>query len=241
MNKKIILSLGIISTMLLFACQTKVPTVTAEDLKNETDSVSYALGANIGNSFRSQNLEVNSLMVAAGLQAALDSASFLTPDQSRDILMALNQKLNQRDMEKRQQENSVKSEQNKLNGDNYRAEYAKQAGVKSLEGGILYKVIKSGSGKTPKETDVVTVHYLGHLVDGQEFDSSFKRGEPVKFPVNGVIKGWQLALQNMKEGDKWEVVIPPDLGYGTQGTGEIIGPEATLVFEVELIKIENTK
>jgi FKBP-type peptidyl-prolyl cis-trans isomerase FklB len=241
MNTKIVFSLGILSTLLLFACQTKVPTVAAEDLKTETDSISYALGANIGNSFRSQSLEVNPMMVAAGLQAAMDSASFLTADQSRDILMALNQRLNQRDMEKRQQENSVKAEQNKVNGDNFRAEYAKKAGVKTLPGGILYTVIKSGSGKTPKETDVVTVHYLGHLVDGQEFDSSFKRGEPVKFPVNGVIKGWQTALQSMKEGDKWEVVIPPDLGYGPQGTGEIIGPDATLVFEVELIKIENSK
>lgn len=241
MNTKLILFSGLLSLWVLSACQNKVPTVAAEDLKTETDSISYALGANIGNSFRTQSLEINPMMVAAGLQAAMDSTGFLTPEQSRDILMALNQKLNQRDMEKRQQENAVKSEQNKLNGEKFRAEFEKQAGVKKLEGGILYKVIKSGSGKTPKETDVVSVHYLGRLVDGQEFDSSFKRGEPVKFPVNGVIKGWQIALQNMKEGDKWEVVIPSDLGYGPNGTGEIIGPDATLVFEVELLKIENSK
>lgn len=242
MKTSLILTLGASALLALSsACGNKIPTVSAEDLKNETDSVSYALGSNIGNTFRSQTLEVNPVMVAAGIQAALDSASFLTPEQSRDILMALNQRLNQKEMEKRQKENSVRSEQNKVNGDNFRAEYQKQDGVKTLPGGILYKVIRSGSGKTPKETDVVSVNYVGKLVDGQEFDSSAKSGKPVEFPVNGVIKGWQVALQNMKEGDKWEVVIPPDLAYGPQGTGEVIGPDATLVFEVELLKVQNTK
>jgi len=223
------------------ACNQSIGNVSAGDLKTETDSVSYALGTNIGSSLRTQNIEIDPQMLLAGLNAGLDSTSFLDAGQIRDIMMALNQRMNQRDMERRQSQDNVKSEQNRINGDNYRAEYATQEGVKTLDGGILYKVIKSGKGRSPKASDVVSVNYIGRLVDGQEFDSSLKSGKPVQFPVNGVIQGWQIALQSMKEGDKWEVVIPPDMGYGASGAGEKIGPGATLVFEVELLSIENSK
>lgn len=232
---------SLIAVFFATACQNKPGSVSEGDLKNETDSLSYALGVNIGNSFRTQQIEVNAALVASGIQAGIDSTALFDAEKTREILMALNQRMNQRDMEKREKENAAKSGQNKLNGDNFRAEYQKQEGVKTLEGGILYKVIKSGSGKSPKATDVVSVNYVGKLTDGQEFDSSMKSGKPAQFPVNGVIMGWQKAIQAMKEGDKWEVVIPPDMGYGSQGAGELIGPDATLVFEIELLKVENTK
>jgi FKBP-type peptidyl-prolyl cis-trans isomerase len=111
--------------------------------------------------------------------------------------------------------------------------------VKSLESGLQYKVLKSGDGPSPKAEDTVTVHYRGTLTDGTEFDSSYKRGEPATFPVNGVIAGWTEALQLMKVGDRWQLVIPSELAYGERGTpGGPIGPNATLVFEVELLGIK---
>ena len=111
-------------------------------------------------------------------------------------------------------------------------------GVKTLPSGLQYKVIKDGEGKTPKLTDTVVTHYRGTLLDGTEFDSSYKRNEPAEFPVNRVIKGWTEALQLMKEGSKWMLYIPPNLAYGERGAGRAIGPNETLVFEIELLKVK---
>jgi FKBP-type peptidyl-prolyl cis-trans isomerase FklB len=111
-------------------------------------------------------------------------------------------------------------------------------GVKTLESGLQYKVIKEGTGKTPKLTDTVSTHYRGTLLDGTEFDSSYKRNEPAEFPVSGVIKGWTEALQLMKEGAKWVLYVPPKLAYGERGAGGIIGPNETLIFEIELLKVK---
>ena len=111
-------------------------------------------------------------------------------------------------------------------------------GVKTLPSGLQYKVIKDGDGKTPKLTDTVVTHYRGTLLDGTEFDSSYKRNEPAEFPVNRVIKGWTEALQLMKEGSKWMLYIPPNLAYGERGAGRAIGPNETLVFEIELLKVK---
>ncbi len=118
---------------------------------------------------------------------------------------------------------------------------AKKDGVKTTASGLQYKVIKSGTGKSPKATDTVKVHYHGTLIDGTVFDSSVERGEPVSFPVNGVIPGWTEALQLMKEGDKWQLFIPSKLAYGERGAGAKIGPNATLIFEVELLAVETSK
>ncbi|MFZ9504996.1 MAG: FKBP-type peptidyl-prolyl cis-trans isomerase [Cyclobacteriaceae bacterium] len=123
-------------------------------------------------------------------------------------------------------------------GEDFLAENAKKEGVKSTSSGLQYKVITAGSGKSPGPTSEVTVHYSGKLIDGTEFDSSYKRGEPATFPLNGVIPGWTEALQLMKEGDKWTIFIPQSLGYGSQGAGGAIPPFSTLVFDVELIKVK---
>jgi FKBP-type peptidyl-prolyl cis-trans isomerase len=124
-------------------------------------------------------------------------------------------------------------------GEEFLKENAKKEGVKTLEGGLQYKVLKEGKGKTPKATDTVEVNYRGTLIDGTEFDSSYKRGQSISFPVNGVIRGWTMALQKMKEGSKWMLFIPAELAYGARGTpGGPIGPNQALIFEVELIKVK---
>ncbi len=124
-------------------------------------------------------------------------------------------------------------------GQEFLKENAKKEGVKTLPDGLQYKVIKEGEGKSPKATDTVSVHYRGTLIDGTEFDSSYKRNEPAEFPVNAVIKGWTEALQLMKEGAKWTLYIPSNLAYGERGfPGSPIGPNATLIFEIELLKVK---
>ena len=123
-------------------------------------------------------------------------------------------------------------------GRNFLAANAKKEGVVTTASGLQYKVLRQGDGPKPKATDNVEVHYRGTLMDGTEFDSSYSRGQPASFPVNGVIKGWQEALQAMKEGAHWQIVVPSELAYGESGAGGAIGPKATLIFDVELLKIE---
>jgi len=135
----------------------------------------------------------------------------------------------------------IKTEQGEKNmteGPKFLEENKAKEGVVILPSGLQYKVITEGTGKSPKATDKVKVHYRGTLINGKEFDSSFKRNQPAEFPVNGVIKGWTEALQLMKEGSKWELYIPSDLAYGARGAGGDIGPNATLIFEVELLEVK---
>ncbi|NBV12800.1 MAG: FKBP-type peptidyl-prolyl cis-trans isomerase [Sphingobacteriia bacterium] len=208
--------------------------------ENQVDSVSYAIGVNIGSSFRTQKIEVNTAAVLKGLQDGIDSTASMTPDQIREILMALSERMNAQANDRQKAQQGVQGEQNAANGAAFQAEYEKKEGVKKTASGLMYRVIKAGKGKSPKPTDVVSVNYIGRLTDGSEFDSNLKTGQPAKFPLNQVIPGWQEGLLLMKEGDKFEMVIPPGLGYGDQGAGEKIGPQATLVFEVELLKVEAT-
>jgi FKBP-type peptidyl-prolyl cis-trans isomerase FklB len=148
----------------------------------------------------------------------------------------------QKEMMARQEELSKKlGEKNKKEGDVFLAENKKKDGVKTLPSGLQYKVVKAGTGKKPKLTDTVTTHYRGTLIDGTEFDSSYRRGQPATFPVNGVIPGWTEALQLMEEGAKWELFIPSNLAYGERGAGRDIGPHATLIFDIELITIQEKK
>lgn len=141
-------------------------------------------------------------------------------------------------MAKQQAQMKTKGEKNKKEGDAFLAENKDKKGIVSLPSGLQYKVIKEGEGDTPKATDKVTVHYRGTLIDGTEFDSSYGRGEPATFPVNGVIPGWTEALQLMNAGSKWQLFIPSKLAYGERGAGGKIGPNSTLIFDVELISIQ---
>ena len=132
----------------------------------------------------------------------------------------------------------VQAQVGREKGEAFLAENAKKEGVKTLPSGLQYKVVKEGTGKQPSKSDTVSVHYKGTLIDGREFDSSYKRGEPAEFPVSGVIKGWTEILQLMKEGAKYQVFIPWQLAYGERGAGDLIGPHETLVFDVELLKVK---
>lgn len=206
------------------------------ELKTQKDKVSYAIGLDVGNGLKKNDVDVDADVLARAVRDVLaGNKPLMTEDEVKTSIMEL-----QKELQAKQQERAkVQSEKNKKDGEAYLAQNKTKAGVKTLPSGLQYKVITEGKGKSPKATDTVTVQYAGTLVDGTEFDSSYKRGQPATFPVNGVIKGWTEALQLMKEGAKWQLVIPPDLAYGANGTpGGPIGPNAVLIFEVELVSIK---
>jgi FKBP-type peptidyl-prolyl cis-trans isomerase len=199
-------------------------------LKDQKDKVSYSIGLNIGNTLKQQSLDLNTDTLAAGIKDALAGGkTLLTEEQVKETLMAF-----QKEMMAKQMEKGAKA---KEDGDKFLAENKKKVGVKSLTRGLQYQVITEGKGKKPKSTDTVKTHYRGTLIDGTEFDSSYKAGEPVSFPVTGVIPGWTEALQQMPVGSKWKLFIPSELAYGEQGQGPI-PPNSALIFEIELLGIE---
>jgi FKBP-type peptidyl-prolyl cis-trans isomerase FklB len=204
------------------------------DLATSEQRVSYCIGADLGNTFKEQGIAIDSKAFASGVTDSLADTLALTDGEMKEIMTAFQQEM----MSKMQAKQATVSADNLKAGEVFMAENAKKDGVKVLPSGLQYKVLKSGSGKTPKATDTVSTHYHGTLVDGTVFDSSVDRGEPVSFPVNGVIPGWTEALQLMKEGDKWQLFVPGQLAYGEQGAGRQIGPNSTLIFEVELLSVE---
>jgi FKBP-type peptidyl-prolyl cis-trans isomerase FklB len=204
-------------------------------LKDQKDRVSYSIGLNIGTSFKQQGIEVNPDIVAQGLKDALSGGqTLLTAEEARTALEALDRDVRS----KMEAQNKVLADKNKKEGEAFLAANKKKQGVKTLPSGLQYKVVKEGTGKIPKATDTVTVQYRGTLVDGTEFDSSYKRGQPATFPVKDVIKGWTEALQLMKEGSKWQLFIPAELAYREEGRGQLIGPNSTLIFDIELLSIK---
>ncbi len=214
---------------------TFVGPVSAEDVfKSEQEKIGYAIGMNIGFSMKSQGVEVDTAKLSSGLSAAYsDGKTLLSKEEMQQILMAFQQKM----QTKQQEKMAAAAEMSIKTGADYRAENAKNEGVVVLKSGLQYKVLTAGNGKSPAADSKVEVHYRGTLMDGKEFDSSYTRGEPVSFPLNGVISGWTEALQLMKEGGKWQLVIPPELAYGERGAPPTIPPNATLIFDVELLKV----
>ena len=210
----------------------------AEDrpvLKTDKDKVSYSIGLDIGTNFKRQSVDLDQKALAAGIADGLSGGKpLLTEDEVRKVLAQFQQQM----AAKAQQLAQQLAEKNQKEGEVFLAENKKKKGVITLPSGLQYQVITAGTGKIPKATDTVTTHYRGTLIDGTEFDSSYKRGEPASFPVNGVIKGWTEALQLMKVGSKWQLFIPSNLAYGPQGAGQVIGPNATLIFEIELLAIK---
>lgn len=202
----------------------------ALDLNSDKKRFSYIIGMQIGQQIKGDNIDLDE---AAFMAAIKDTLAGVKPRLSQQDIQTTMQHIQQ----KRQAEEQKMGEQNLLEGRKFLDANKNKLGVKVLPSGLQYKVIKEGTGAMPKATDTVEVDYRGTLLDGKEFDSSYGRGQPAKFPVNGVIKGWQEALQAMKVGSKWEIYVPADLAYGPRGAGGLIGPNATLIFDIELHKI----
>jgi len=211
----------------------------AEDktvLKDQKDKAGYSIGTNIGSSLRQDGLDLNLDALVAGLKDSFTGAApQLTAEEQQAALTTLKKTMT----EKAMAESKAAGEKAKTEGEAFLAANKTKEGVKILPSGLQYKVIKEGNGAQPKLTDQVTVNYRGTLVNGKEFDSSYKRGEAATFPVNEVIKGWTEALPLMKEGAKWEIFVPAALAYGEQGAGRDIPPNATLIFEVELLSVKS--
>ena len=214
---------------------TKDEAVTA--LTTSKQKASYAIGMNWGTGLHRQGIDVDSALLVQGIKDGLAGGkTLLTEDEARSALMALQKEM----QEKQQAKAAQEGEANKKEGDAFLAANKSKEGVVTLPSGLQYKILKEGSGPKPTASDSVVCNYKGTLINGTEFDSSYKRGEPATFPVTGVIKGWTEALQLMPVGSKWQLFIPPDLAYGPRGTpGGPIGPNATLTFEVELISIKD--
>jgi len=204
-------------------------------LKTEKDKFSYALGMNLGNSLHRQSVPVDPAILLRGLKDALAGKTLMTDDDARAALKAV-----QTEMQKKMQETMrAAGAANKKEGDAFLATNKTKEGVTTLPSGLQYKILTAGTGPKPTATDSVVCNYRGTLINGKEFDSSYKRGEPATFPVNGVIKGWTEALQLMPVGSKWQLFVPADLAYGDRGAGTDIGPGSTLIFEVELVSIQD--
>jgi FKBP-type peptidyl-prolyl cis-trans isomerase len=204
-------------------------------LVTQKDKLSYAIGMNFGASLRKQSVEVDPNVLVKGLKDSLaGSKTLLTDEESHTLITGL-----QADMRKKQEEKMAQAgDSNLKQGQEFLAANKSKDGVVTLPSGLQYKILQAGSGAKPTSSDSVVCNYRGTTIDGKEFDSSYKRGQPATFPVSGVIKGWTEALQLMPVGSKWQLFIPGDLAYGARGAGPDIGPNATLVFEVELISIQ---
>jgi FKBP-type peptidyl-prolyl cis-trans isomerase FklB len=203
-------------------------------LKTDKDKLSYAVGMNIGRSIHSQSMEIDPAILLRGLKDEMAGKTVMTDMEAHNTLMQAQQEAKKKIDETRQ----ASMEPNKKAGDAFLAANKTKEGVVTLPSGLQYKILKEGTGPKPTPSDSVVCNYRGTLIDGKEFDSSYKRGQPATFPVGQVIKGWTEALQLMPVGSKWELFVPPDLAYGDRGAGPDIGPGATLIFEVELISIK---
>jgi len=213
--------------------QTTEQTPATVILKTVDDSVSYAIGQNIGNNLKDPAMNINFEVMMASMKDAFSGSSLLSMDDMKAVLTSFNKRL----MEKKNADAKAVGEKNKKVGEEFLAANKKKEGVITTASGLQYKVLTKGTGASPKDTSTVKVNYRGTLIDGREFDSSFKRNQPAEFPVNQVIKGWTEALQLMHVGDKYELYIPSTLGYGDQGAGQMIESGSTLIFEVELLDI----
>ena len=202
--------------------------------EKEFDKLSYALGLNVGLSYQQSGItKLNIQDFADGVDAIFNGvAPRLTMDEAREQVNKLAEELQR----KHQEQEAKMAELNKKSGESFLRENGKRVEVKTTPSGLQYEVIAEGKGARPTATDQVEVHYTGKLLDGTVFDSSVERGEPITFPVSGVIPGWVEALQMMNEGSKWRLFIPSNLAYGAQGAGPI-GPHQTLIFDVELLKV----
>lgn len=205
------------------------------ELKTDKEKGSYAVGLNIGNSVKQQPVEIDLPSLLRGIKdAATGAKPALSDAEIEAALKTMQAQANQ----KRDAELQKAGEANMKEGEAFLAANKTKDGVVALPSGLQYKILTAGTGAKPAASDTVVCNYRGTFINGTEFDSSYKRGKPAEFPVGGVIKGWTEALQLMPVGSKWQLFIPPDLAYGSRGAGGAIGPNQTLVFEVELMSIK---
>lgn len=206
----------------------------AQDLESEEGKLGYSIGYEFGNELRSYDIDIN---LESVFEAVRDSYNQQDPqvemEEMRQLMMALQEKIRQERMEQFQQ----LAEENQVKAEEFLAENRDKNGIVVLPSGVQYRVIEEGDGERPSADDVVTVHYRGSKINGREFDSSFRRGTPAVFQVNSVIEGWQEVLPLMREGDTWQVFLPPELAFGVRGDPPIIGPNEALKFDIQLVQI----
>jgi len=207
-----------------------------EALKTAKDKQSYAIGVQMARTLKVQGFEVEPNVLVMGLKDELSGGKVLVSDEDlRNILLALQEEMKQ----KQTQAQGAAAEDNKKAGETFLAENAKKDGVVTLPSGLEYKILRAGGGKKPAETDTVLCNYRGTFIDGKEFDSSAQAGKPVPFEIKAVIPGFKEALQLMPVGSKWQIFVPSTLAYGERGAGGVIGPNTTLVFDIELVSIQD--
>jgi FKBP-type peptidyl-prolyl cis-trans isomerase FklB len=204
-------------------------------MRIDIDKVSYVLGQSVGGDFRRQGFEIDPEVFA---KSFIDAYNGKEPSLSVGEMQQVIRQFQQAMQEKKETESQAAGQVNLEKGQAFLKENKTREGVVETASGLQYRVIQEGTGKKPKATDTVETHYEGKTIDGEVFDSSYRRGTPATFPLNGVIKGWTEALQLMGTGSKWELFIPPGLAYGKQGSSNVIGPNSTLIFTVELISIK---
>jgi FKBP-type peptidyl-prolyl cis-trans isomerase FklB len=222
---------GIMGTILMLS---QAGTAESATLKSQKDKLSYSMGTNMGRNLKQMALDIDPDILVQGFKDAFSGAKPQLSDEEMQTVLANLQK----EMAAKQAEKlKALGDKNKKEGEAFLATNKKKEGVKTLASGLQYKVLKEGTGKIPKATDKVSTHYQGTLIDGTEFDSSYKRGEPAVFQVKGVIAGWSEALQLMKVGAKWQLFIPAKLAYGEQ-IKPPIGPNSVLIFTMELLAIQ---
>lgn len=203
------------------------------ELSTDKAKLSYTIGQQIGRQMKTQGIDIDAEVLASSIQdATTGKESRLKPEEMRDVMMKTQQAENAK--------MAVAGKENKEKGDKFLADNKAKPGIKTTASGIQYEILTEGKGKSPKATDVVKVHYKGTLIDGTPFDSSYDRGQPAEFPLNGVIPGWTEGLQLMKTGGKNRLFIPANLAYGEQGRPGI-PPNSTLIFEVELLEIAKSR
>lgn len=229
------IGMGLLTTFAATAQDAAAPKTDAPAAPVDKDKFSYALGMQFGESFKKQSLDLDPATFGKAFADAYNGGKLtMSEDEMKTILTAASQEFKKKQMAMA----ADKAAQAQKDGEKFLAENKTKEGVVALPSGLQYKILKAGTGEKPAATDTVTCNYRGTLIDGTEFDASEKHGGPASFPVNQVIAGWTEALQLMPVGSKWQLYVPSQLGYGPQGSGPQIGPNSTLIFEVELVSVQ---